>query len=243
MPALTFMSSSCCRFRSHAAFFWFTSASCGAICDLVPSRVICKPVLLGREPVLQIFNAAALLLHDQLGDEILLEQRFVRIELHLGLVQLGFDTRRRGFLGEQRALEVGLPVVVRGLRGLIRELGVLHGLLHVRVVENEDDRVGFHLRARTQDDVLDPSLGLRGNPADVFRSQDAGSADLPREVAALDGVDPDDRPIDRRRRRPQPRDAQRNASDDEHGDADVDDAANPLFPGLGWTSDINHNKC
>ena len=152
----TFRSSSCCLRRSHVALRWLTSASCGASCETHAFTRDLEAPLLGRQPVLQVLGEAALPLHGELGDEPVLVERFVRLEVQRGLLVLRLDIRGRRFLAEERALQLRLAVGVGRLRRLVAELGFLDRLGQLRIAQLENDAVGRDLRAGAEHDPSRP---------------------------------------------------------------------------------------
>ena len=98
--------------------------------------------------------------------------------------------RHVGLLIEQLTRKLGLEIGVVRLGPLQGQLGVSHGLLELRVREQEDHRVGLDLGAGAEYDLLHPRVGLRRDPADLLRHQGARAADRAQELASLDLLDP-----------------------------------------------------
>ena len=152
----------------------------------------------------------------ELGDEAVLDQIVVRLGFHLGLVIFRVDLGGGRFLVEQLALERRAKRGQLGFRALGLEFGIQCGLLEVRAGEFHDQRVGLDVGAWPNDDLFDPAILGRGDPANVFRHERAESAHLAKHRSALHRVDPDRRAIHAHGGRFQPRNRHRDEDEAEH---------------------------
>ena len=107
------------------------------------------------------------------------------------------------------------------------------------VRELQNHAVGLHLGAGPQDDLLDAPLRGRRNPSDVFRRERAESAHLANHRPALHGVGPDDRALNGRRGRFQPRQADADEDNGEQTHTGVNRLFDPLSSGIGRASNIH----
>jgi hypothetical protein len=124
---------------------------------------------------------------------------------------------------------------------LIGELRFAVRLFDTRAAQFENHRIRLDNGAGPEHDALDPACRRRRNPADVFRNQRAGPANLAQHLAALDGIDPHGRAVDARSRGLEPGHADGDGADGEQGDCPVDGSANLfLSDDAGRTSNINH---
>ena len=188
---------------------------------MVPSRVIASRRCSTESRFFRSAGEAALLLQRELRDQVLFEERFVRLRGR-GPPACDCDSMLAtfGFLAEERALQLRLAVGERRLRRLDRRARAsLTACSSCGLRQLEDDRVGRDLRAGAEDDALDASLRLRVDPADVFGHERARAADLAQHRALLHRVDPDDGAIDGGRGGLQLRDAERDAG--HHDDRDA----------------------
>ena len=157
-------------------------------------------------------------LQHQIGDQLVLRQRLVHLGLHLRLVVVGLDVGRRRALLQQIVLHLHPEVGQRRLRppaacssascsswsscGLVSSRMTLSAF----TVVPGRRMISFHAPLRR-----------RRNPADVFRHQRAEAAHLPDHRPALHRIGPERRGFDRRRRRLQPREADRDEADGRRG--------------------------
>ena len=92
----------------------------------------------------------------------------VDFELRFGRIAIGADLRRRGALRQTIGVELGFEAVVVGLGASQLLLGVAHRLLHLRVAQLQDDRIGLDQGTGAQHDALDAALGRRRQLAAGF---------------------------------------------------------------------------
>ena len=106
----------------------------------------------------------------------------------------------RGLLGQVLRLELHFQIGQFGFGGLELPFRVEHRLFHFGIAQLDQDRVGFDRRAWQHQDVLDAARANRRDPKRLLGHEQAGAADLPHHVAALDRIQPDLRALDSRRR-------------------------------------------
>jgi hypothetical protein len=137
-----------------------------------------EALLLDGQSVLELGDLPLLLLHQQRRHQAVLLELQVGFEIERRLAVVGFDGRDVGFLREQGALEIRLPVLVRGERRLVGQLRFAMRLFDVGAAQFENDGVRLHHRAGAQDDPFDAARRGRRDPADVFGNQRARAAHL-----------------------------------------------------------------
>ncbi len=154
------------------------------------------------------------LLHEDAGDEPLLRETLVGLGVHLRLLVIGVDAGELRLLRQQLVLQLHAQVLERGFRRLEGQTRVQRFLLDLRVAQFEDDGLGLHLRAWTQQDSLDAAVSVGRQPAGVLGDERAEAADLAHERPALHRVDEQRGAIDGRRRRLHARERDGDEGDD-----------------------------
>jgi hypothetical protein len=133
------------------------------------------------------------------------------------------------------ASNVELDELRFGTRGL--PLGFERGELDIRVLENDDNRVGFDLRAAAHGDARDTRRRLRAQPLHVLGNERSGRRHLPQEIPAPDALGPDRATLDAGRccgRAPK-------RSDEAGDDDDPDDEEAGLFQPNGACAALSND--
>ena len=173
-----------------------------------------QPFLLERVARIELLLGRLRPLELERRDESLGEELTVGIRLQTGRLELRLDGGKRRSLVEQLALHLDLPVAVPRLGRFEIQARLERGLLQLGIAQLEDHGVGRDEGAGADDDPFHGPVGGGRDPANLLRDQGAGAAHLPHHRTALHGVQVDRVAVDERRRRLQPRDADRD--DDDH---------------------------
>jgi hypothetical protein len=181
------------------------------------------PPFLELIAVVQLVSALLRDLSRDLRKQLLFRQRFIRVGAQARRFVFGFETRCLRFLTETLALQLRFEIHVLRFGAAKLQLGVERALHLLRIAELEKDRVGIHGLAGLHEHLLHTRFGCRRNPADDFRDERAGAANLAKHRSALDDVDPHGGPLDDRGGRLQLGDAERDAGQRDDADRAGDD--------------------
>ena len=129
-----------------------------------------------------------------------------------------------------------------GFGPLCLKFGVVRRLLEFRAGQFQNHRVGFHLRARPNDNFFHAAFGVCRNPANLFRHERAQSAHLAHHRSALHRIDPNRRAIHARHGRLETRQSKRREQNRNRSSRDNHDAALFLFRGHAFARNIHGRK-
>src|SRR5690606_762097 len=160
----------------------------------------------------------------------LIDQLLVRLRLEPRALVLRLCDGELRALIELLAFQAQLHLRELGLRSLELVARLLGLAQQVGIRQLDEHRIRLDCRAWPHQDALDPAIGLRGDPADLPRRGHTGAAHLPQHLTALHVAEPERCPVDARRCRLEPADADRERREEHDTDAGEERLADPLLP-------------